>query len=340
MSRARKRAALTLVTFVVAAWGGSLVLAGPSVGAASATASGVAHVAAGGTWHGTAEGIRVDFGHESSGDVDSSSESDYQVELSFSFSVSPSGEVSGGGSGYYTDANWHLYGVNGDNGSFDCNPPITADAFEVDVSGHAAGDQATVSLSMPDATETNEDYDCGADYTGYATTTHDMSDSLNLVGGDDLQISLSTATVLSLQKPTNSGSGDDTESDQSIWSFTFTPPGDQNTGQGDGNSSSTSPTPCTNSLTQVVAKPAQTTVGKPVTARFNVSHSTHASLIVSPPGGARTTVASLIVPAGRNTLVWSGWIGTHLAARGDYRLTVRSAACGSTRTQAVAVTIH
>jgi hypothetical protein len=172
------------------------------------------------------------LGQYSSGDVQSDSESDYQGELSFSFSVTQSGEISGGGSGSYTDANWHLFGVNGDKGSFDCNPPITADAFKVDVSGQATRDQAAVSLSMPGATETNENFDCGADYTGEATTTHAISDSLTVVGGDHLDISLGAPTSIAKQKTTSSGSGGDTENDQHLWSFSFTPPGTQSTGAG------------------------------------------------------------------------------------------------------------
>jgi len=334
-----KRVALVLSLIGAVAWLASLAFAGPSLGAASTP--GLAHLAASGTWHGTAEGIRVDFGQYASGDVQSNSESDYQVELSFSFSVTQSGEISGGGSGNYADANWHLFGVNGAKGSFDCNPPITADAFKVDVSGQATGDQATVSLSMPDATETNENYDCGADYTGEATTTHAISDSLTLVGGDHLDISLSAPTSIAKQKATSSGSGGDSENDQHLWSFSFTPPGTQSTGGGGGGGGSGSPPgTCTNSLSHVVAKPAQTAGGKPVAVRFTVSHTAHASLMVSTPNGVSSTVASLTVPAGRDALVWGGWIGTEPARGGVYRLTVRSAACASTRSRAVAVTIH
>src|SRR5271167_720222 len=60
-------------------------------------------LAAGGVWKGTAEGIRVDDGERQSSELQSSSVSNYQVELSFSFSVGPGGEITGGGSGYYTD---------------------------------------------------------------------------------------------------------------------------------------------------------------------------------------------------------------------------------------------
>lgn len=187
-----------------------------------------------GVGHGSAEGIDVDLGHSSSGDVDSTSSSNYQVELNFTFSIAKAGEIAGGGSGSYTDAHWHLYGVNGQDGPFDCDPPITTEPFSVDVSGHASGGEAHLSLSLPDATETNADYDCGASYTGYATTSHIMSGSLSLVGGDNLSFPLAAPSSFTVQKRTSTGSGDDTENDEHIWSFSFTPP----TSQGHGTSGS------------------------------------------------------------------------------------------------------
>jgi hypothetical protein len=333
---ANLRAGLALALLGVGAWLGSTGLAAASRRAQSA--SRLAALAASGTWHGTAEGIRVDLGQSSSGDVDSTSESDYQVELSFSFSVSKSGEISGGGSGSYTDAHWHLYGQNGANGSFDCYPPITARPFEVDVSGHAGGGRATVSLTMPDATETNADYDCGAGYTGFATTTRDMADSLSTLGGDRLDISLGRASSLTVQKTSSSGGGGNSETDQHIWSFSFTPPGAGNTGGGGGGSGGRGRA-CKLSLTHVAAKPSRTPGGQPVIVRFQVSHAARTSLLVSPPSGASSSVATLTVPSGRATLVWGGWIGTRPAAAGRYKLTVAAAACGTTRRRAVGVTI-
>ena len=99
--------------------------------------------------HGSAEGIDVDLGHSSSGDVDSTSSSNYQVELNFTFSIAKAGEIAGGGSGSYTDAHWHLYGVNGQDGPFDCDPPITTEPFSVDVSGHAAAARRTSRSRCP-----------------------------------------------------------------------------------------------------------------------------------------------------------------------------------------------
>jgi hypothetical protein len=295
-----------------------------------------------GTGHGAAEGIDVDFGHYSSGDVDSTSSSNYQVELSFTFSVGSAGQVSGGGSGSYTDAHWHLFGVNGDNGPFDCDPPITAAPFSVEVSGHADGDVAHISLSMPDATETNADYNCGADYSGYATTSHIMSSSLSLVGGDDLTVPLAAPSSFTAQKQTQSGSGDDTENDEHIWSFSFTPPAAPTTstsGSGGGTSSGSTPGTCGLRLTNVFAKPSPARPGQPVTVAFEVSSPAHASLFVQRGGGKGVTVAALNVPAGRDQLVWGGWSGKFPASSGQYELTIAAQGCGVTRTQAVTVRV-
>ena len=295
-----------------------------------------------GTGHGATEGIDVDSGHYSSGDVDSTSSSNYQVELSFTFSVSSAGEILGGGSGSYTDAHWHLFGVNGDNGPFDCDPPIAAAPFSAEVSGHADGDMAHISLSMPDATETNADYNCGADYSGYATTSHIMSSSLSLVGGDDLTVSLGSPSSFTVQKQTQSGSGDDTENDEHIWSFSFTPPAALTTGtseSGGATSSGSTPGTCGLRLTNVLAKPSPAHPGQPVTVAFDVSSPAHASLFVQRSGGKGVTVAALNVPAGRDQLVWGGWSGKFPASSGQYELTIAAQGCGVTRAQAVALRV-
>jgi hypothetical protein len=310
------------------------------VGVAPTTTLAAGTPSAIGVGHGTAEGIDVDFGHSSSGDVDSTSSSNYQVELSFTFSIARTGEVSGGGSGSYTDAHWHLYGVNGQDGPFDCSPPITAAPFSVDVSGHASGGEAHLSVSMPDATEMNADYDCGASYTGFATTSHIMAGSLSLVGGDDLSVSLAAPSSFTVQKRTSSGSGDDTENDQHIWSFSFTPPTTRSGGaSGSGPGPSVPSSTCTLSLTNLSAKPSPAPPGRPITVSFDVSDAVYARLLVERASGAKATVAALNLPGGHDALVWGGWFGTLPATGGRYQLTVSAQGCKVTRSGTVSVTI-
>jgi len=290
---------------------------------------------AGGLWKGTAEGIRVDHGQLQSDEVTSSSVDNYQVELSFFFSVNGHGEVSGGGSGYYTDAHWHLFGVNGKEGSFDCEPPVSAEAFKVEVSGHRSGHEALLTLAISDATETNEDYDCGANYTGFATTTHLMSESLEVVGGNQLHVSTTAPTSLTLQKTVDSGDAEDSHVDTHIWSFSVTPPG-SGSGGGQGSDEAAGGS-CSLSLTHVLAAPSPGHAGEPIAVSFHVSAPANASLLVAPVGGTPSTVVARKVPKGPNELVWGGWLGTLPAPAGRYQLTVQAKACGRTRSQSVTV---
>ena len=227
MDRARLLALCSAIASV-----GALVLPTQAVLAASHT------VAAGGTWHGTAEGILVDDSKSHSGnppdDLVISSVDNYQVELSFSFSVDSSGTIAGTGNGFYTDAHWHLEGHNGKNGDFSCDPPVDGKRFPVVVTGHANGNAATLSLAIPDATETNDKYDCGADFSGFATTSNYMADSLALVGGGNLNISLTQPTSLTLPKTVSTSSGGATKSHVHIWSISVTPPGTSSGGGGGG----------------------------------------------------------------------------------------------------------
>jgi hypothetical protein len=296
-------------------------------------------LAAGGVWKGTAEGISVDHGELQSGEVTSSSVSNYQVELSFSFSVSPGGDVNGGGSGYYTDAHWHLSGINGKEGSFDCEPPVSAEPFKVDVSGRRSGRDVLLALAIPDATETNENYDCGANYSGFATTTHLMSESLKLVGGDKLHLSPTAPTSLTLEKTVESGSSEDHETDVHIWSFSIAPPGSgSGGGSGDGSGAGGGGGSCPLSLTHVAAKPSPGHAGEPIAVSFHLSAPANVKLLVAPVGGAADTVVSSNVPKGLNELLWGGWLGELPAPAGQYALTVEARACGKTRTQALTVT--
>jgi len=189
---------------------------------------------------GDGRGHRVDDGALLTDEVTSFSTSDYQVELSFSFSLSPRGDVVGGGSGYYTDAHWHLHGVNGKEGAFGCAPPVSARPFKVDVSGFASHHKVLLTLAIPGASETNENYDCGAHYTGFSTTSHYMSESLELVGGKELSLASSQPTSLTLEKTVESGTPEHSETDQHIWSFSVTPPG-SGSGGGSGSGSGSGP---------------------------------------------------------------------------------------------------
>jgi hypothetical protein len=324
--------------------GAALALATWAPGAAAATSS-----SSNGVWHGVGEGVDVDLGHSSSGappnKLDSISSSNYQVELSFTFSVNHAGKVSGTGSGSYTDAHWQLSGRNGQHGSFRCEPPISAPPFSVEVGGHTSGGQMHLSLSMPTATETNADYNCGAEYSGYATTTHLMTRSLSLVGGDDLSFSLSAPSSLTRQQQTTSGGVDTSEDDQHTWAFSFTPPAFAAGGSGASGRAKAETAPaagasgCQLTLTSVSARPSRSPSGNPIAVSFYLSQAAQARLLVGRANGPITSVAELEMPAGRNELIWGGWIGTAPARPGTFRLTVAAHTCSLSRTQTVTVTV-
>src|SRR5665213_2844038 len=115
MDRARLLAFCSAIVSV-----GALVLPAQAVLAASHT------VAAGGTWHGTAEGILVD---------DTKSHSGNPPDDLVISSVDSSGTIAGTGNGFYTDAHWHLEGHNGTHGEFSCDPPVDGKRFPVVVTG-------------------------------------------------------------------------------------------------------------------------------------------------------------------------------------------------------------
>src|SRR5213592_4783014 len=83
--------------------------------AAAALLATPAAATAAGTWHGTATGTQVRTRHHddhTSPNLTWDDGQNYGVVLSFSFSIDSGGAISGTGSGHYTDARWHIVGVN------------------------------------------------------------------------------------------------------------------------------------------------------------------------------------------------------------------------------------
>jgi len=314
---------------------GSLLVLLLALAAVSLVGAPAKTLAAGGLWKGTAEGIRVDGGQLTSGEVSSSSAANYQVELSFFFSVNSHGQLSGGGSGYYTDAHWHLSGVNGKEGTFGCEPPVSAAPFKVDVSGHRSGHELLLDLAIPGASESNEAYNCGANYTGFATTSHYMSESLEVVGGNKLHISSIAPTSRTLEKTEETGDPENMKTHVHIWSIAVTPPGvGSGGGSGPGGGAGGA---CSLSLTRVAARPSPGHAGKPIFVSFHLSAPAHVALVLAPSGGAPSTVVAGNLPRGEGELVWGGWLGRLPAPAGQYQLTVQAKACGRTRSQSVSV---
>ena len=307
---------------------------------ASASASGdVRLLAASAGGYGTAQGVEVSDAQLDSGsppdEVDSTSVSDYDVSLTFAFTIAPSGLITGAGKGEYTAVHVHVEGRSRRKGAFACDPPVSGNSFAVVVGGQARGDSAVLSLAIPDAAEHNGDYTCGGAYSGHAARSHIMADSLALVGGGHLEISLARPTSWTLTKTVDSRSTDGSEADAHTWTISTTP-GGAPVGIAAGAAAGGS---CSLVLTGLAASPSHPLAGQPVIVLFRSSVAVHASLLVSGSGRPATPTDSRNVPAGEDALVWSGWIGDLLPSASHHvELTVEGTACDSTKRLSVALT--
>jgi Ca2+-binding RTX toxin-like protein len=149
--------------------------------ATSATAHRHAHASVIGPYTGVAVGEQTRGGHQDnhqSGDshITSDSDEDYQGRFSYSFRVE-NGEVDGSGDGVYLKTTWHLSGVNGKYGGFSCDPAVTGTPFRVSVTGFKLDNDLLITFDIG-GTEQNANYDCGAHFTGFSTTSHYLWDSL------------------------------------------------------------------------------------------------------------------------------------------------------------------
>ena len=334
--RAARRGSARIRPLGVAVLLGLGVLLSAPIGAAAAA-----------TWHASAEGIRVGERHSSSGtppdDVTVTSVNNYQVSLSFSFDVRKDGTIAGTGSGHYDDAHWHLAGHNGTAGDFSCDPTVTGAGFRVRVGGHATGDRATLSLSM-NGQERNDDYDCGANFTGFATTSHYMSDSLDLVGGGSLGISLRHPQLPTLTKTVDTGTDPNTRHSLNIWSFSFTPPATGGASAGGGGAGGAGGgggggARCRLRLSRLRVAPSQHPVGMPASVLFSTTAAARARLLVTPADGRPRLVVSQSLGAGPHALIWGGWLDARPAPAGGYRLTVEARGCHTTRRRSVVIAV-
>lgn len=187
------------------------------------------------TWNGTARGTQIRVRHhdeQTSPNLVWDDQQSYAVELSFSFEIDDSGEIAGTGTGRYTTAQWHMAGVNEDAAQddppqdphFDCNPPIAGDAFDVLLLGSATDDAVTLRMAIPDAAETSDELDCGADFTAFASTSHYMADSLLDAGADAITFSRAQPRIPTLLDDVSLDAGATTGNAHSTWTISIRPP--------------------------------------------------------------------------------------------------------------------
>jgi hypothetical protein len=157
----------------------------------------------------------------------SNSKDVYRGRFVYSFSVNEHGIIRGRGQGAYQSATWHLDGNNGDKGAFNCDIPMTfSPSWTVEISGQVVDGEARPKFEPVGATERNEDYDCGADYTGFAQTSGYLAGSLMLVQIEDgpISVDLAQPRIAPLRFLETSGDERDNRVNLHEWDFTIQAP--------------------------------------------------------------------------------------------------------------------
>lgn len=196
-------------------FGVALVLVSSLIVVAVATASSRSRPAANPPtdYSGVATGTFDHNSHEDNGQsgtnrFERNSHDRYQVRFTYNFRVR-NGVVAGRGDGVYLSATWHLDGQNFSSGNFNCEVPVTAGPFTVAITGNATASKLTLDFDLPGATEDNNDYDCGAGYTGRATHSTYMAQSLRTVlsaqPGGTLTINRTSPSIPPLRKLEETG---------------------------------------------------------------------------------------------------------------------------------------
>jgi Ca2+-binding RTX toxin-like protein len=126
----------------------------------------------------------------------------------------------------YQSATWHLSGQNGTNGSFDCNPTVTTTDGTVDAAGRVVGGVLYVRFILTGTHEHNDKWDCGADFSGFATDSEYEGESLLQVEdaqpGGKIVTSADNPSVGTLQDVEDTGTAPNTKHSVAKWTITIT----------------------------------------------------------------------------------------------------------------------
>jgi Ca2+-binding RTX toxin-like protein len=176
-----------------------------------------------GPYRGTASGNQLRNQELSTATESSINRSSYAGHFSYSFNVSPYGVISGGGTGAFDSATWHLQGSGDDEGeNYNCDPPVRTSGFTVEVSGSVENGVAHVRFRLIDAVETNDQMECQEGFIANASTTSYLADSLQAVQPNgELLVNLSTPSIGNL---VHSEGTVETRKIDSNWNITITPP--------------------------------------------------------------------------------------------------------------------
>ena len=157
-----------------------------------------------------------------------SNRSSYRGAFNARFTIDQLGNIHGAGEGRYTALMWRLEGVNSNLG-FACNPPVTVpQSFQITIAGRVRKGVLELRFSMSGAEERNDDYDCGAGFTAFATTSTYLSESLNAVQaaqpGGVIKTSLTNPSVGALTAIHTDQLSDGTRTVENSWELTVTAP--------------------------------------------------------------------------------------------------------------------
>lgn len=216
-----------------------MLLACLAVGCGTGTAAALAHqpphagaaAGAGGgdylvIWKVTGQGGRVQTRHRDDGGdpktrVTLDDTQTYKGRVEFTLILRGDGDFSHTGTGTYSEATWHLQGTNGDHGSFSCDPTVSTNSpFDVKVSGYSSQGAASLHMTLS-AQESNQDTDCGADFTAYGGTSSYLADSLAAVGANHMRLIGKHPSVPIFRKHTHTVSGTTTTDILDEWTFTI-----------------------------------------------------------------------------------------------------------------------
>ena len=149
----------------------------------------------------------------------------YKGRFTYSFQIDELGNVTGTGNGDYLTATWRLDGVN-EGRRFGCNVPMRTQAFSVRVTGRATGATARIRFALEGSREWNDDYPCGASFTGFTSDGDRLGDSLQLVQPPDgVEISLANPSIPPLRRLEVMGNDRDRRVNLHEWAFSIQAPG-------------------------------------------------------------------------------------------------------------------
>ena len=184
-----------------------------------------------GPYTGVGEGLLDRYRHIDNHEADpnhivTDSKDVYRGRFRYSFQIDSFGNISGNGNGSYRrPTTWHLEGVNGSNGPFSCDIPMTTTDFRVRVTGQTTDGEMHVRFALEGARESNGETLCGADYYGFATDDTRLANSLDLVQpADGLELIQSRPVIAPLRKLENLGDDFDRRVNLHEWNFTIEAP--------------------------------------------------------------------------------------------------------------------